>query len=256
MLPHLALGANGEQLRALKLRCKGIRQLALKPFESEQAFQQLTTLEFARPPFYVAEVRIVDLSPIGALRHLERLVLDVFTYIDDDDVARIIAACTRLKHLSIRVPRSSNHSLVTCASLGRLPQCAPRLEFLALQNVRMQDACIGKLAELRLLRSLTLEDVNISNMSALFPLFAARAAEPNAGGMNQSLHVRLRQCCNVGKPLLRAKIEQMITVVRRDTETRKTQATRLLLEQESIFDPPEFVNVPRNMTLKLKKMRY
>lgn len=223
-------------------RCKGFRQLALKHLEDEQTFGALRELHFERPSFYVAEVRLIDLSPISALPHLESLVLDIFTFIDDNDVARIIAACERLKHLSLRVPRSSHHAMVTGASLGKLHQCLPLLEALLLQNVRAEDGTVESFAALQHLRSLSLEDVNISP-SALRPLFHnARFAKCS-----------LRQCFNLSRRLLSSRVEEMIAIVRQDD----TAARRVVsVAQESAFDPPKFVNVPRNMTLKLTKMRY
>lgn len=244
IMQHLAHGQQEraeKKIKKLQFRCKGIKQQTISSITEHHNFDQLETLSFRRPNFYSAEVRCMDLSSIANLTKLKQLRLEVFSFMDDDALIKIISSCKLLTHLSVKVPISNFHPLVTEASLSLISQRLPQLFELTIQNVRVSENCIAKFSQLKCLNRLWLQDVNMNGTVGLSSLL-------NDAIQLESL--RLKQCFNLSRMLLTTTIGSFLPVV---YARRSVQVT---LHQETIYDPPAFQGVPKNLKLSISKIHF
>ncbi|KAI1287441.1 hypothetical protein HDE_10254 [Halotydeus destructor] len=232
---------NGTPITTLKFKCKGVKQDTISSLGDQKVYGQLTTLSFDRPPFYVAEVRFVDLAPIASLKNLTHLDLNVFTFIDDEDVNKILHSCNHLLSLSLKIPPSNFHKMVTDTSVSKIPKLLPKLEHLVLQNVRLNEATLEGFAALKCLEQLFLADVSLNSSLAVRTLLDKS---------NLLKHLTLIQCFNLSKRQLCLVIDDLIQYLKRNRKIHK-----VVIEQETIYDPPVFHNVPKVMKLVVKRLR-
>lgn len=232
-----AIKARKLKLTSLTFECKGIKQDTLNLINDTRLITTLQSLEFRRPQLYSPEMRLIDLKPLTNMINLTSIHLAVFPFVDDTLVTKILIDLKKLKQLTIRIPVSNFHPLITDSSIDSISKFSPNLELINFQNIRISDNCIKRLVNLKHLKSLTLEDVNISRVDTI-PEVIKKTPSLSA--------LEINQCFNFSPNQLTTMI---LSVINGANERPTVSVT---VEQETVFVPPKKPKLPKNVKLTYK----